>query len=82
MDLEDIFPENLTSACESIPHVNLLPVYGLNVHSMLKHKTLVLTERALDQVESRLLLAQNRADDRKQKVKLWNPSEIQRPRMQ
>ena len=47
MDTEDQFPENITIATEGIPHMNLMPVYGLNVSSMLKHQTLVLTERAV-----------------------------------
>ena len=47
VDTEDEFPENITIATEEIPHMNLMPVYGLNVSSMIKHQTLVLTERAV-----------------------------------
>ena len=47
VDTEDQFPENITIATEGIPHMNLMPVYGLNVSSMIKHQTLVLTERAV-----------------------------------
>ena len=79
--LDDIFPANITAATEEIQHVNLLPVYGLNVHSMLKHKTLVLTEKALDRIEDRLLLALNRADDAKMNKRLRNPSLIHRPQV-
>ena len=46
VDTEDEFPERITAATEEIPHMNLMPVYGLNVSSMIKHQTLVLTERA------------------------------------
>lgn len=32
-----------------------MPVYGLNVYSMLKHETLVLTVDAVNEIESKLL---------------------------
>ena len=48
VDTDDIFPENITAAADKIPHINLMPVYGLNVNSMLKHQTLVLTKRAAE----------------------------------
>jgi len=40
VDSSDIFPTNITAATDEIQHVNLMPVYGLNVISMLKHETL------------------------------------------
>ena len=43
VDKNDMFPRNLTAATQTIFHVNMMPAYGLNVYSMLKHKTLVLT---------------------------------------
>ena len=48
VDTEDEFPENVTAATEQIPYMNLMPVYGLNVSSMIKHQTLVLTKRAVE----------------------------------
>lgn len=48
-------PRNITVATDEIKHVNLMPVYGLNVYSMLKHNTLVLTRGALDLIESKIL---------------------------
>ena len=45
-----------------ILHVNMMPAYGLNVHDMVKHKTLVLTKSALEHVEEKLLFAQRRLD--------------------
>ena len=48
VDTEDEFPENITAACDHIPYMNLMPVYGLNVLSMMKHQTLVLTSRAVE----------------------------------
>ena len=62
VDFTDMLPENLTAATEKINHVNLMPAYGLNVHSMLKHKTLVVTEEALNHLEARLLRAIYRID--------------------
>ncbi|KAB0794348.1 hypothetical protein PPYR_11187 [Photinus pyralis] len=51
----DIMPRNITIATDEIKHMNLMPVYGLNVYSMLKHDTLVLTKTAVDVIESKLL---------------------------
>ncbi|XP_046823989.1 39S ribosomal protein L4, mitochondrial [Vespa crabro] len=65
VDSEDIMPINLTIATDTIPHVNLMPVYGLNVYSMLKHDTLVLTHRAARLIEEKLLFHLNRADSNK-----------------
>ena len=62
VDTEDEFPERITAATEEIPHMNLMPVYGLNVSSMIKHQTLVLTERAVKKMTERLLFALNRTD--------------------
>ena len=60
--VEDIFPEKLTAALTTINHVNMLPVYGLNVQSMLKHKNLVLSVDALSYLENRLLYHLHRPD--------------------
>jgi len=48
-------PRNITAACDTIKHMNLMPVYGLNVFSMLKYDTLVLTLDAVNKIESQLL---------------------------
>ena len=39
-----------------------MPVYGLNVTSILKHKTLVLTIDAVNDIEQKLLFALRRND--------------------
>ncbi|KAF5306206.1 hypothetical protein FQR65_LT07483 [Abscondita terminalis] len=52
----DIMPRNITAAADLIKNFNLMPVYGLNVYSMLKHDTLVLTRAAVDVVESKILM--------------------------
>ena len=36
--------------------------YSLNVHDMLKHKTLVLTKSAVEYIEEKILFAQRRMD--------------------
>ncbi|KAJ8948199.1 hypothetical protein NQ318_010475 [Aromia moschata] len=55
VDDTDIMPRNITAATDTIKHVNLMPVYGLNVWSMLKHDTLILTRSAVDLIEDKLL---------------------------
>ncbi|XP_026733010.1 39S ribosomal protein L4, mitochondrial [Trichoplusia ni] len=65
VDDTDYAPRNITVATDSIPHVNIIPVYGLNVFSMLKHDTLVLTQAAAERIEERLLKWLN-ADTRRQ----------------
>ncbi|KAG6798898.1 39S ribosomal protein L4, mitochondrial [Apis mellifera caucasica] len=65
VDTDDIMPINITEATDTIKHVNLMPVYGLNVYSMLKHDTLVLTERAARLIEDKILYHLHRPDSRK-----------------
>lgn len=49
-------------ASEGINHINVVPVYGLNVFSMLKHETLVLTLDAIKDIEQKLLFQLKRID--------------------
>jgi len=62
VDVDEVMPRNITAAADDIPHVNLMPVFGLNVLSMLRHQTLVLTEAALHRITEKLLFALNRTD--------------------
>ncbi|KAJ8721627.1 hypothetical protein PYW07_002402 [Mythimna separata] len=55
VDDTDYAPRNITAATDSLAHINIMPVYGLNVYSMLKHDTLVLTLSAAEKIEERLL---------------------------
>ncbi|KAK7861675.1 hypothetical protein R5R35_005352 [Gryllus longicercus] len=64
IDVDDIMPQNISVATDEVPHVNLMPVYGLNVYSMLKHSTLVLTVNAVDRIEERILYHLHRNDGR------------------
>ncbi|XP_058717890.1 large ribosomal subunit protein uL4m, partial [Poecile atricapillus] len=49
------FPEKLSAAAEGLKSITLIPALGLNVHSLLKHQTLVLTLDAVTFLERRLL---------------------------
>lgn len=55
-------PRNISLATDSIGQMNLMPVYGLNVFSMLKHETLVLTVPALNKLEEKLIFHLHRND--------------------
>ncbi|KAG6920886.1 mitochondrial ribosomal protein L4, partial [Chelydra serpentina] len=48
-------PENIMKAAASLKTITLVPALGLNVHSMLKHETLVLTLDSLAFLEEKLL---------------------------
>ncbi|NXO86137.1 RM04 protein, partial [Sitta europaea] len=52
---DDEFPENISAAAEGLKSITLMPALGLNVHSLLKHQTLVLTLGAVAFLEERLL---------------------------
>lgn len=62
VDENDHMPKNITAATDKIKHMNIMPVYGLNVYSMLKHETLVLTLDAVNRIEERILYQLNRPD--------------------
>ncbi|XP_066246292.1 large ribosomal subunit protein uL4m [Euwallacea similis] len=64
VDSTDIMPRNITAATDVIKHFNLMPVYGLNVYSMLKHDTLVLTRSAVDVIEEKILTNLHRNDSK------------------
>ncbi|KAK4310178.1 hypothetical protein Pmani_018241 [Petrolisthes manimaculis] len=64
VDESDIMPRNITLATDTLGHMNLMPVYGLNVYSMLKHTTLVLTVGATRLMEEKLLYNLDRPDGR------------------
>ncbi|KAJ8365008.1 hypothetical protein SKAU_G00138390 [Synaphobranchus kaupii] len=54
VDVNDL-PENIIQATASVKTVNVIPALGLNVHSILKHETLVLTLEAVNLLENKLL---------------------------
>jgi len=59
---DHMFPANISQASDDLGYVNLMPSFGLNVYSMLKHDTLVLTVAAVKHLEQRLLYQLNRND--------------------
>lgn len=69
VDTEDIIPENLALSTDRLSYVNVMPAYGLNVYSMLKHDTLIMTERAVRYVEDKLLYQIHRIDGREMQNK-------------
>uniref|UniRef100_A0A1B6MJ38 Large ribosomal subunit protein uL4m n=2 Tax=Graphocephala atropunctata TaxID=36148 RepID=A0A1B6MJ38_9HEMI len=69
VDAPDLMPRNIAVACDKLKHMNLMPAYGLNVFSMLKHETLVLTTAAVDHIEEKLLFALHRTDSREKTKK-------------
>ncbi len=48
-------PLNITTAVAKSKGLTLMPTYGLNVYSMLKHNTVVITTKSLEKIESKLL---------------------------
>ncbi|XP_031622508.1 39S ribosomal protein L4, mitochondrial [Contarinia nasturtii] len=62
INLEDTVPRNIAVATDSIGYINIMPAYGLNVYSMLKHDTLILTTKAVEHIQERLLYNLNRQD--------------------
>lgn len=69
VDDTDILPENFALAVDKIKPYNVMPVYGLNVYSMLKHETVVLTLAALDRIEEKLLYQMHKQDYRDHEFK-------------
>lgn len=47
----DFAPRNITVATDMIGHMNIMPVQGLNVYSMLKHETLVLSLKSAQLIQ-------------------------------
>ncbi|KAG4066856.1 hypothetical protein HA402_012923 [Bradysia odoriphaga] len=62
VDDDDYSPRNITAATDAIPQVHICPVYGLNVYSMLKYHTLVLTVPAIEKIQDKLLFHLHRTD--------------------
>ncbi|KAI1896573.1 hypothetical protein AGOR_G00096160 [Albula goreensis] len=55
VDMNEELSENILQATAALKTVNVIPVIGLNVHSMLKHETLVLSLEAVNFLEKKLL---------------------------
>jgi len=53
--------ENFAKAARNIPHVDVLPVQGINVYDILRRDTLVLTRAAVEAIEARFQGAEGAA---------------------
>lgn len=79
IDDNDILPREMAIALSEIPHFNAMPVYGLNVYSMLKHHTLVLTLSAVEKIEERLLHHMHSLErEKKHRPSQWSPTPFKR----
>ncbi|WP_374298176.1 50S ribosomal protein L4, partial [Sphingomonas sp.] len=45
--------KGFAAAARNIPHIDVLPVQGINVYDVLRHKKLVLTKAAVEALEAR-----------------------------
>lgn len=48
-------PHNITAATVKAKGLTLMPTYGLNVYSILRHHQLVLTVKSLETIEQKIL---------------------------
>jgi large subunit ribosomal protein L4 len=55
IDDTQVMPFNITAACHHLKGLTLMPTTGLNVYSMLKHSTVVITLKSLEKIEEKLL---------------------------
>jgi large subunit ribosomal protein L4 len=53
--------QNFALAARNLPHVDVLPVQGVNVYDVLRHDTLVLTKDAVDAIHARFAPAEEAA---------------------
>lgn len=51
--VSDTFSDQFSKSIRNIPHINQLPVAGLNAYDLLKHKTLVITKSGIDAINKR-----------------------------
>lgn len=63
VNLEDVVPKNIAVATNDIAYYNIMPAYGLNVYSMLKHDTLILTTKAAEHIQDRIMYNLMRRDE-------------------
>lgn len=75
VDDTDFMPRNIAVATKETGQYNLMPVYGLNVYSMLKHETLVLTLAAVEKIEEKLVKAMYEQDP----MKKFNRTSYRKP---
>lgn len=69
-------PQNLIDATDKIPSFNIIPLYGLNCYSIIKHETLVLSRRALDALEQKILEFKHKTGSKNLKYRYSDYKEI------
>ncbi|OZC11428.1 ribosomal protein, L4/L1 family [Onchocerca flexuosa] len=62
-------PEKLAKVCDEIPTFNVMPVYGVNCFSLIKHDTVVFSLAALQLFQTRILFHKNRAQPLQRKYR-------------
>lgn len=60
VDVNEDMPENILSATVNSKKISLIPAIGMNVYSMLKHDTVLVTIGAVDFLEEKLLWQDSR----------------------
>lgn len=55
VDVKEELPDNLLQATKKLKTVNIIPAIGLNVHSLLKHESVIITMETLNFLENKLL---------------------------
>ncbi|XP_041820409.1 39S ribosomal protein L4, mitochondrial [Chelmon rostratus] len=55
VDVAEEIPENILQATAGLKTVNIIPAIGLNIHSMLKHESIILTLETVKFLEDKLL---------------------------
>ena len=72
---DDSAPLSLTRVLAEMPSFNILPVYGVNCISLIKHDTLVITVDAVLLLEERILSHLHRARPLQSKFKYMDHKE-------
>ncbi|GFO33494.1 50S ribosomal protein l4 [Plakobranchus ocellatus] len=76
VDDTDVMPENIAVSSSGNDGFSLMPAYGLNVYSILKHETLVMTMAALEKVEKKLLEEMHSTDRQRKFVNTLRPEDF------
>ncbi|GFS17843.1 50S ribosomal protein L4 [Elysia marginata] len=76
VDDTDVMPDNIAVSVSGNEGFSLMPSYGLNVYSILKHETLVLTLAALEKIERKLLEEMHSTERQKKFVNTLRPEDF------
>jgi len=79
VDDTDVLSRNFALAIDGCKGYNVMPVYGLNVYSILKHENLVLTLSAVEKIERKLLAQMHKQDDKHHKFQKLKAHRMAQP---